>query len=200
MINAIEFTKEGRTPDPKRMIDAYFQSASTQNLLRAFANGGYADLSYVQNWNLDFVKNSSQGSAYKKIANRITESLNFMNAFGINSTNSKQIYETDFYISHEALLLPYETSFARIDSTTGDWYDVSAHMLWIGDRTRQLDGAHVEFCKGISNPIGIKIGPKTNLDELPKLIEVINPQNVPGKIVLIVRMGQENIKKFFLQY
>ena len=197
MINAIEFTKEGRTPDPKRMIDAYFQSASTQNLLRAFANGGYADLSYVQNWNLDFVKNSSQGSAYKKIANRITESLNFMNAFGINSTNSKQIYETDFYISHEALLLPYETSFARIDSTTGDWYDVSAHMLWIGDRTRQLDGAHVEFCKGISNPIGIKIGPKTNLDELPKLIEVINPQNVPGKIILIVRMGQENIKKIF---
>ena len=197
MINSIDFTEKGRKPDPKRMIDAYFQSASTQNLLRAFANGGYADLSYVQNWNLDFVKNSSQGSAYKKIANRITESLNFMNAFGINSQNSKQIFETDFYISHEALLLPYETSFARIDSTTGDWYDVSAHMLWIGDRTKQLNGAHVEFCKGISNPIGIKIGPSTNLDDLPMLIETINPKNVPGKIVLIIRMGDENIKELF---
>ena len=197
MINGIDFTLEARIPNPQRMIDAYFQSASTQNLLRAFANGGYADLSYVQNWNLDFVKNSSQGSAFKKIANRITESLNFMNAFGINSSNSKQIFETSFYISHEALLLPYETSFARIDSTTGDWYDVSAHMLWIGDRTRQLDGAHVEFCRGISNPIGIKIGPSTNINELPKLIEVINPKNIPGKIILIIRMGEKNIKKLF---
>ena len=197
MINGIDFTLEARIPNPQRMVDAYFQSASTQNLLRAFANGGYADLSYVQNWNLDFVKNSSQGSAYKEIANRITESLNFMNAFGINSSNSKQIFETSFYISHEALLLPYETSFARIDSTTGDWYDVSAHMLWIGDRTRQLDGAHVEFCRGISNPIGIKIGPSTNINELPKLIEVINPKNIPGKIILIIRMGEKNIKKLF---
>ncbi len=197
MINGIDFTLEARIPNPQRMVDAYFQSASTQNLLRAFANGGYADLSYVQNWNLDFVKNSSQGSAYKEIANRITESLNFMNAFGINSSNSKQIFETSFYISHEALLLPYETSFARIDSTTGDWYDVSAHMLWIGDRTRQLDGAHVEFCRGISNPIGIKIGPVTNINELPKLIEVINPKNIPGKIILIIRMGEKNIKKLF---
>ena len=197
MINGIDFTPEARIPNPQRMVDAYFQSASTQNLLRAFANGGYADLSYVQNWNLDFVKNSSQGSAYKEIANRITESLNFMNAFGINSSNSKQIFETSFYISHEALLLPYETSFARIDSTTGDWYDVSAHMLWIGDRTRQLDGAHVEFCRGISNPIGIKIGPSTNINELPKLIEVINPKNIPGKIILIIRMGEKNIKKLF---
>ena len=187
MINGIDFTPEARIPNPQRMVDAYFQSASTQNLLRAFANGGYAD----------FVKNSSQGSAYKEIANRITESLNFMNAFGINSSNSKQIFETSFYISHEALLLPYETSFARIDSTTGDWYDVSAHMLWIGDRTRQLDGAHVEFCRGISNPIGIKIGPSTNINELPKLIEVINPKNIPGKIILIIRMGEKNIKKLF---
>ena len=197
MINSIAFNENSRIPDPKRMIDAYFQSASTQNLIRAFANGGYADLSYVQNWNLDFVKNSPQGSAYKKIADRITESLNFMNAFGINSKTSKQIFETNFFISHEALLLPYESCFARIDSTTGDWYDVSAHMLWIGDRTKQLDGAHVEFCSGISNPIGIKIGPNTNLDELPKLIEKINPKNIAGKIILIVRMGHEKIKKIF---
>ena len=197
MINSINFNKKDRSPNPNRMVDAYFQSASTQNLLRAFANGGYADLSYVQNWNLDFVKNSSQGSAYKKIADRISESLNFMNAFGINSKTSKQIFETDFFISHEALLLPYESSFARIDSTTGDWYDVSAHMLWIGDRTRDINGAHVEFCRGVSNPIGIKIGPTTNLNELPKLIEKINPKNDLGKVVLIIRMGEKEIKKKF---
>ena len=197
MINSIRFNEKDRNPDPKRMVDAYFQSASTQNLLRAFANGGYADLSYVQNWNLDFVKNSAQGSAYKEIADRISESLNFMNAFGINSETSKQIFETDFFISHEALLLPYEMSFARIDSTTGDWYDVSAHMIWIGDRTKQIDGAHVEFCRGVSNPIGIKIGPLTNLNELPKLIEKINPSNELGKVILIIRMGENEIKRKF---
>ena len=197
MINSITFKEKDRDPNPDRMVDAYFQSASTQNLLRAFASGGYADLSYVQNWNLDFVKNSTQGSAYKKIADRISESLNFMNAFGINSKTSKQIFETDFFISHEALLLPYETCFARIDSTTGDWYDVSAHMLWIGDRTRQIDGAHVEFCRGISNPIGIKIGPSIDLEKLPELIEKINPENELGKVVLIVRMGETEIKKKF---
>ena len=197
MINSIEFDKELREHNPQRMIDAYNQSASTQNLLRAFANGGYADLTNVQNWNLDFVKNSSQGSAYKKIADRISESLNFMNACGINSKTSKQIKETTFYISHEALLLPYESCFARIDSTTGDYYAVSAHMVWIGDRTRQIDGAHVEFCSGISNPIGIKIGPKTNFKELPKLLEKLNPKNEKGKIVLIVRMGKDQIEDLF---
>ena len=184
IINSIDFDSDSREPDPLRMIEAYNQSAATQNLLRAFATGGYADLSYVQNWNLDFVKNSSQGSAFKKIADRISESLSFMNACGINSDSSREISESNFFISHEALLLPYESCFARIDSTTGDWYAVSSHMIWIGDRTRQIDGSHVEFCSGVSNPIGIKVGPTTNPDELIKLIEKLNPINESGKIVL----------------
>ena len=179
------------------MIEAYNQSASTQNLLRAFATGGYADLSYVQNWNLDFVKNSSQGSAFKKIADRISESLSFMNACGVNSETSRQLAESNFFISHEALLLPYESCFVRVDSTTGHFYDVSSHLIWIGDRTKQIDGAHVEFCSGISNPIGIKIGPSTDVNELLRLLEKLNPTNEAGKIVLIVRMGCEKIEKLF---
>ncbi len=197
IINSIHFDEKARDPDPDRMIEAYNQSASTQNLIRAFATGGYADLSYVQNWNLDFVKNSPQGSAFKKIADRISESLSFMNACGINSKTSRELAESNFFISHEALLLPYESCFARIDSTTGDWYDVSAHMVWIGDRTRQIDGAHVEFCSGISNPIGIKVGPSTNSEELLSLIEKLNPLNESGKIVLIVRMGYEKVDELF---
>jgi len=197
MINSIDFNKKARIPDPNRMIDAYNQAASTQNLLRAFAYGGYADLCNVQNWNLDFVKKSKQGSDFKMLANRISECLNFMDACGINNKNVRQITETSFFISHEALLLPYEEAFTRIDSTTGDWYDVSTHMVWIGDRTRQLDGAHVEFCKGISNPIGIKVGPSANPDEMLKLIKIINPNNEEGKIVLIVRMGAKSIKDLF---
>ena len=197
IINSINFDEKSRAANPKRMVDAYNQSASTQNLIRAFATGGYADLSYVQNWNLDFVKNSPQGSAFKKIADRISESLSFMNACGINSNSSRELAESNFFISHEALLLPYESCFARIDSTTGDWYDVSAHMVWIGDRTRQIDGAHVEFCSGISNPIGIKVGPSTDPDELLKLIEKLNPFNESGKIVLIVRMGSEKVIDLF---
>lgn len=197
IINSIEFNDKSREPNPTKMIDAYNQSASTQNLIRAFATGGYADLSYVQNWNLDFVKNSPQGSAFKKIADRISESLSFMNACGINSNSSRELAESNFFISHEALLLSYESCFARIDSTTGDWYDVSAHMVWIGDRTRQIDGAHVEFCSGISNPIGIKVGPSTDPDELLKLIEKLNPLNESGKIVLIVRMGCERVVELF---
>ena len=197
IINSIDFDEISREPEPMRMVDAYNQSASTQNLIRAFATGGYADLSYVQNWNLDFVKNSSQGSAFKKIADRISESLSFMNACGINSETSRELAESSFFISHEALLLSYESCFARVDSTTGDWYDVSAHMLWIGDRTRQLDGAHVEFCSGISNPIGIKVGPSTDVVELLKLIEKLNTENEAGKIVLIVRMGCDRIEELF---
>ena len=197
MINSIDFNKKARIPDPNRMIDAYNQAASTRNLLRAFAYGGYADLCNVQNWNLDFVKKSKQGSDFKMLANRISECLNFMDACGINNKNVRQITETSFFISHEALLLPYEEAFTRIDSTTGDWYDVSTHMVWIGDRTRQLDGAHVEFCKGISNPIGIKVGPSANPDEMLKLIKIINPNNEEGKIVLIVRMGAKSIKDLF---
>ncbi len=193
MINGIEFDEKSRIPDPNRMVMAYNQAASTQNLLRAFANGGYADLSTIQSWNLDFVKKSKQGSNFKLIADRISECLKFIDACGINNKNVRQLSETSFYISHEALLLPYEAAFARIDSTTGDWYDVSAHMVWIGDRTRQLDGAHVEFCKGISNPIGIKVGPSTDKNELIKVIKLLSPDNEKGKIVLIVRMGSKNI-------
>ena len=193
MINGIEFNEKSRIPDPNRMVMAYNQAASTQNLLRAFANGGYADLSTIQSWNLDFVKKSKQGSNFKLIADRISECLKFIDACGINNKNVRQLSETSFYISHEALLLPYEAAFARIDSTTGDWYDVSAHMVWIGDRTRQLDGAHVEFCKGISNPIGIKVGPSTDKNELIKVIKLLSPDNEKGKIVLIVRMGSRNI-------
>ena len=193
MINSIEFNRDARIPNPERMINAYNQAASTQNLLRAFAYGGYADLSNVQNWNLDFVKQSKQGSDFKFLANRITECLNFMNACGINSKTVRQISETNFFISHEALLLPYESAFTRIDSTTGDWYNVSAHMVWIGDRTRNLNNAHVEFCRGLSNPIGIKVGPTAKPDELIKLIKTLNPKNEVGKIVLIVRMGAKKI-------
>ena len=195
MINGIEFNENSRVPDPNRMLQAYNQAASTQNLLRAFAYGGYADLSTIQNWNLDFVKKSKQGSNFKIVADRISECLRFIDACGINNENVRQLSETSFFISHEALLLPYETAFTRVDSTTGDWYDVSAHMVWIGDRTRQLNGAHVEFCKGISNPIGIKVGPTSDKDELLKVIKTLNPKNEKGKIVLIVRMGSKLIDK-----
>ncbi len=199
MINAINFDEKAREHDPERMIQAYNQAASTQNLLRAFAYGGYADLSTIQNWNLDFVKKSKQGSNFKVIADRISECLDFINACGINNKNARQLYETNFFISHEALLLPYESAFTRIDSTTGKWYDVSTHMVWIGDRTRQLNGAHVEFCKGISNPIGIKVGPSAKANEIIELVKTINPENEKGKIVLIVRMGAEKINQLFPQ-
>ena len=197
MINAISFDEKSREHNPERMLQAYNQAASTQNLLRAFAYGGYADLSTIQSWNLDFVKKSKQGSDFKILADRISECLNFINACGINNKNVRQLYETNFFISHEALLLPYESAFTRIDSTTGNWYDVSTHMVWIGDRTRQLDGAHVEFCKGISNPIGIKVGPTANANDIIKLVNKINPENEKGKIVLIVRMGAKKINELF---
>lgn len=199
MINAINFDEKAREHNPERMIQAYNQAASTQNLLRAFAYGGYADLSTIQNWNLDFVKKSKQGSNFKVIADRISECLDFINACGINNKNARQLYETNFFISHEALLLPYESAFTRIDSTTGKWYDVSTHMVWIGDRTRQLNGAHVEFCKGLSNPIGIKVGPSAKANEIIELVKTINPENEKGKIVLIVRMGAEKINQLFPQ-
>ena len=151
----------------------------------------------IQNWNLDFVKKSKQGSNFKILADRISECLNFINACGINNKNARQLYETNFFISHEALLLPYESAFTRIDSTTGKWYDVSTHMVWIGDRTRQLNGAHVEFCKGISNPIGIKVGPTAKPSEIIDLVKTISPENEKGKIVLIVRMGAQKINQLF---
>ena len=199
MINGIEFNLEARLPDPKRMVQAYNQAASTQNLLRAFAYGGYADLSTIQSWNLDFVKKSKQGSDFKNLADRISECLNFMDACGINNENVRQLSETNFFISHEALLLPYESAFTRIDSTTGYWYNVSAHMVWVGDRTRKINGAHLEFCRGISNPIGIKVGPTIDVSELIKIIYMINPENEKGKVVLIVRMGSRKIEELLPQ-
>ena len=188
-VNGFEFTAAARTPDPERMVQAYNQSAATLNLLRAFAQGGYADLHEVNRWNLDFVRNSPASERYHDLAARLDETLNFMAACGLNSATTPQIAETDFVTSHEALLLPYEEALTRVDSTSGDWYDCSAHMLWIGDRTRQPDGAHVEFLRGVRNPIGFKCGPSLSVDDTLKLIDTLNPTNEPGRIVLIVRMG-----------
>ena len=193
IINSVEFTAEARTPDPERMIQAYYQSASTLNLLRAFANGGLADLNEVNRWNLDFVKDSPLKEKYENLANRIHESLSFMEACGVSSKTHRTLRETDFYTSHEALLLEYEEAFTRQDSITGDWYDTSAHMLWIGDRTRELDGAHVEFMRGIKNPIGVKAGPSMDPDELIRLIDAVNPENEAGRLNVIVRMGADKV-------
>lgn len=193
IINAVDFTAEARTPDPERMIQAYNQSASTLNLLRAFASGGMADLNQVHQWNLDFIQDSPLEEKYEELASRIQESLAFMAACGVSSKTHRTLRETDFYTSHEALLLEYEEAFTRKDSLTGDWYDTSAHMLWIGDRTRQLDGAHVEFMRGIKNPIGVKAGPSMDPDELIRLIDAVNPQNESGRLNVIVRMGADKV-------
>ena len=190
-INGIEFTPESRRPDPERMVQGYNQSAATLNLLRAFAQGGYADLHQVHRWNLDFVANSPLAERYQDLAHRLDETLEFMAACGLTSETTPQIRETDFYTSHEALLLGFEQAMTRVDSTTGDWYDTSAHMLWIGDRTRQPDGAHIEFLRGVGNPIGLKAGPALALDELLRLIDVLNPANVPGRLTVICRMGAD---------
>ena len=193
IINGIDFDKTSRTPNPERLIQDYNQSAATLNLLRAFAQGGFANLQQIHQWNLSFVEDSQSKKKFEEMANTIDECLTFMEACGINDQNVRQMKETDFYTSHEALLLPYEESLTRIDSTTGQWYDVSAHMLWVGDRTRQLDGAHIEFVRGIQNPIGLKVGPTTDIVELLKIIEVINPDNIAGRISLICRMGADKI-------
>jgi len=192
IINGIDFDEIARKPDPKRLIQAYNQSASTLNLLRAFSQGGFANLHKIHQWNLSFVEGEN-ADKFRQISNRIDECLSFMNACGINDKNVRQLYETDFFTSHEALLLPYEEALTRVDSTNGKWYDVSAHMLWVGDRTRQLEGAHIEFVKGIGNPIGIKVGPTIDIEELIKIIDVVNPENIPGRITLICRMGSEKI-------
>lgn len=192
-INSGEFTLQARTPDPQRLLMATAQSAATLNLLRAFAQGGYADLHNVHRWMLGFIADSPAGEQYRGLAQRISETLEFMAACGITSESVPQLRGTDFYTSHEALLLAYEQAMTRIDSTTGDWYDTSAHMLWIGDRTRQLDGAHVEFMRGIKNPIGLKCGPGLEPDELLRLIAVLNPHNTPGRLSLIARFGSDKI-------
>jgi len=195
IINRMEFTPEGRRPDPERMIEAYFRAASTLNLLRAFALGGYADLHKVHKWNLDFVKDSPAGARYEALAANIESALTFMEACGITAASVPQVKEASFFTSHEALLLPYEQALTRRDSLTGDWYDCSAHMLWIGDRTRQPDGAHVEFLRGVNNPLGLKCGPSLKIDDLLRLIDVLNPGNLPGRLTLIARMGSDQVEK-----
>jgi len=176
------------------LLRGYAQSAATLNLLRAFAQGGYADLHQVQRWNHSFVAHSPQGERYAEIADRIGDALNFMEACGVTSATAPQLSATDFYTSHEALLLSYEQAMTRVDSTTGDWYDCSAHMLWIGDRTRQLDGAHVEFLKCVGNPIGMKAGPTLDPEDLLRIIDTLNPENEPGRLTLIARMGADNVE------
>jgi len=194
MVNGIEFDAAARVPDPERMIQGYNQSASTLNLIRAFAQGGYADLQKVHQWNLGFVEDSPLGERYRDLADRLDETLGFMAACGLTSETAPQIRETDFFTSHEGLLLNYEQAMTRVDSTSGDWYDTSAHMLWIGDRTRQLDGAHVEFMRGIANPLAVKAGPTTEPGGLLELIDVLNPENEPGRLSIISRMGADKVE------
>jgi len=196
IINGMDFTATARIPDPERMMQVYNQSAATLNLLRAFAQGGYADLHKVHSWNLDFVTGDLQAERYRDLSRRIGESLEFMKACGVDGNTTPAIRETEFFTSHEALLLPYEEALTRVDSTTNDWYDVSAHMLWIGDRTRNPDDAHVEFLRGVKNPLGLKCGPTMNLDDLLRLIDTLNPANEAGRLTLITRMGAEKIEQY----
>jgi len=193
IVNDNEFTAASRIPDPRRQLEAYRQSAATLNLIRAFATGGYANLDNAHRWMLGFVKDAPASSRYNEVAERITEALDFMRAIGIDPETHPEMRTTDFYTSHEALLLGYEQAMTRTDSTSGDWYDTSGHMVWIGDRTRQLDHAHVEFFRGIKNPIGLKCGPSTTVDGLLKLIEVLDPQNQAGRLTLIGRFGADKV-------
>tara|TARA_B100001093_G_scaffold73383_1_gene64102 strand:+ start:287 stop:1678 length:1392 start_codon:yes stop_codon:yes gene_type:complete len=195
IVNSIDFDEIGRRPDPDRLLKAYNQSASTLNLLRAFAQGGFANLEEIHRWTLGFVSNSPQGERYKELAGRLDEALRFMRACGLTADSIQQLRETDFYTSHESLLLGYEEAMTRQDTITDDggWYSTSAHMIWIGDRTRQPDGAHVEYMRGINNPIGLKCGPSLDPEELIGLIDKLNPNNDPGRLTLICRMGSENV-------
>ncbi|HKP27253.1 MAG TPA: 3-deoxy-7-phosphoheptulonate synthase class II [Dongiaceae bacterium] len=194
IVNGMDFNAEARVPDPERLVQSYNQSAATLNLLRAFAQGGFADLHKVHRWNLEFVADSPAGERYQELASRLSETLEFMAACGLTSETVPQIRETEFYTSHEALLLHYEQALTRVDSLTGKWYGCSAHLLWIGDRTRNLDGAHVEYMKGVQNPIGLKCGPSLEPDDLLRLIDALNPQNIPGRLTLIARMGHEKVE------
>jgi 3-deoxy-7-phosphoheptulonate synthase len=193
MINGMDFTEEARTPDPERMIQAFSQAAATLNLLRAFAQGGFADLHRVHRWNLGFVEKSAEGQRYQELADRLADTLGFMEACGLTSETTPQIRETDFFTSHEALLLGYEQALTRVDSLTGEWYDCSAHMLWVGDRTRQTDNAQVEFLRGVRNPVGMKCGPSLEPDDLLRNIDLLNPDNEPGRLTLIVRLGADDV-------
>jgi len=191
IVNNFEFTEEARIPDPQRLMTAYHHSAATLNLLRAFAQGGLADLHQVNRWNMGFVAANPQKAKYQQLADKIQDALEFMEVCGINSTIAPSLKETDLYTSHEALLLGYEEALTRRDHLSGDWYDCSAHFVWIGERTRQLDHAHIEFFKGIKNPIGVKVGPGMDPDELIRLIDALNPDNIPGRLTLITRMGAD---------
>jgi 3-deoxy-7-phosphoheptulonate synthase len=193
IVNDIGFTSASRLADPARLLQAYHQSSSTLNLLRAFTKGGFADLNRVHQWNQEFVASSREGERYEQLAHDIDRTLRFMRACGIDTRDTPNLHEVDFFTSHEALLLGYEEALTRQDSLTGDWYDCSAHMLWIGERTRQLDGAHVEFLRGVQNPLGCKVGPTATPEEVLALCEALNPQRTPGRLTLISRMGADKI-------
>jgi 3-deoxy-7-phosphoheptulonate synthase len=196
IVNDIAFTPEARRPDPQRLLKAYRQSAATLNLLRAFAHGGYADLERVHQWTLGFLKDSPTGARYQELADRISDSLTFMRACGVTPEKMPELRTTNIYTSHEALLLGYEQALARIDSTSGGWYACSGHFIWIGDRTRQPDHAHVEFLRGVHNPIGLKCGPTLRADELLRLIDALNPKNEAGRLTLITRFGADKVGEY----
>ncbi|MCK5853748.1 MAG: 3-deoxy-7-phosphoheptulonate synthase, partial [Sulfurovaceae bacterium] len=197
IINGMEFTEEARNPNPHNMIRAYNQGAATLNLVRAFARGGLADLNKVHQWNLEFIKDHELGQKYDELSKKIDDSMKFMAACGLTSDITPQLHQTTLFTSHEALLLNYEEALTRKDETDDKWYDCSAHMLWIGDRTRNLSEAHIEYFRGINNPIGCKVGPSMGEDELIELIDALNPQNEEGRLNLIVRMGASKIKEYF---
>ncbi|MGR4000371.1 MAG: 3-deoxy-7-phosphoheptulonate synthase class II [Alphaproteobacteria bacterium] len=197
-VNSIAFDAEGRTPQPQRMLQAYHQSAATLNLLRAFAQGGFADLNKVHEWNRQFARSNPQGQRYEELAGQIDEAIGFMRAIGIGSGTHRELRETNFYTSHEALLLPYEEALTRTDSTRGGWYDVSAHFLWVGDRTRDPEGAHVRFLSGIENPIGVKCGPSLSAEELLRLLDILDPEHEAGRITLITRFGADDVAEKLL--
>jgi 3-deoxy-7-phosphoheptulonate synthase len=193
IVNDIAFDATKRVPDPERLVTAYNQAASTLNLLRSFTKGGFADLSRVHAWNQAFVTSSAEGQRYEQVADEIDRALRFMKACGIDTETDAQLHQVDFYTSHEALILGYEEALTRQDSLTDEWYDCSAHMIWIGERTRQLDGAHLEFFRGIKNPIGCKVGPTASAEEVLYLCEALNPERIPGRLTLISRMGADNV-------
>ena len=194
IINGEDFTPESRIHNPDRMMGAYHQSAQTLNILRAFSNGGYSDISRLHAWNLDFVENQSSGQNYRALAEKVDDSLRFMKAIGVD-TRSSTFTQCNFYTAHECLLLPYEESLTREDSITNRWYDCSAHMLWVGERTRQLDHAHIHFVKGIGNPIGVKVSDKASPEELIEILDSVNPDNIPGRVSIIVRMGADKLRE-----
>ncbi len=194
IVNDLAFAESSRRADPQRLMDAYHHSASTLNLLRAFTKGGFADLTRVHAWNREFVASSTEGRRYEELASGIERALQFMRACGVSTETEEQLHTVDLFTSHEALILGYEEALTRVDSLTNDWYDCSAHMLWIGERTRQLDGAHIAFLQGVKNPVGCKIGPSASADDVLGLCEALNPDRVPGRLTLITRMGAENTR------